>query len=96
MMLLIERAFFAGAMRWSNELEYNYPRAYLIVGKLIEAIIHSRREPGSAQSSNATTITAVVLPGHQLLSKDRSVEGRDRAWTLHGDRRRQLRRSGDR
>jgi hypothetical protein len=29
-------------MRWSNE-GYNYPGMYLIVSKLIEAIIHSER-----------------------------------------------------
>ena len=29
-------------MRWSNE-GYNYPGVYLIVSKLIEAIIHSER-----------------------------------------------------
>src|SRR5262249_2875017 len=26
-------------MQWSNELEYNYPRAYLIVGKLRQSFI---------------------------------------------------------
>ena len=47
-------------------------------------------------SGNATTNTAVVLPDHHLLSTHRSIEGRDRARGLHGDRRRQLCRSGDR
>jgi hypothetical protein len=42
----IPRRYVAGAAtQWSNELEYNHPRAYLIVSKLIEVIIHSRREP---------------------------------------------------
>jgi hypothetical protein len=49
-------------------LGYNYPGVYLIVSKLIEAIIHSEREPSNVQSGNATTNTAVVLPDHQLLS----------------------------
>ena len=31
-------------MRWSNQ-GYNYPGVYLIVSKLIEAIIHSERDP---------------------------------------------------
>jgi SAM-dependent methyltransferase len=38
-------------MRWSNE-GYNYPGVYLIVSKLIEAIIHSERDP--PMSSPAT------------------------------------------
>src|SRR3979411_1106581 len=39
-------------MQRSNELGYNYPGVYLIVSKLIEAIIHSERDP--AMSSPAT------------------------------------------
>lgn len=39
-------------MRWSNELGYNYLGVYLIVSKLIEAIIHSERD--AAMSSPAT------------------------------------------
>ena len=38
-------------MRWSNE-GYNYPGVYLIVSKLIEAIIHFERDP--PMSSPAT------------------------------------------
>jgi hypothetical protein len=83
-------------MRWSNELGYNDPGMYLIVSKVDRGNHSFRMEPCNVQSGNATTNTAVVLSDRQLLSTHRSIEGRDRARGLHGDRRRQLCRSGDR